>query len=830
MQFKNKVHRSPKAIYAFQLLLTHGAILAIILLGTFYRFQGLSHRNIWYDEALTVVQAEKSIAQINKDVPTPVHYYFVHYFLLLGKNTSTLGLPSVILGVLSIYVIYLTGVRIKNKTLGLLSAFLLSISPMHIEYSQQILFYSYYVFFSLMTLYFLIRFLEKWRESRFSYTDLALIIVFCVINIFTQAVSLVLTATTALILLIYFLSQPKTTWKYKYMFLPVTAAGAAVLVLLQSIRGGAYIKFLSDIRLDPKSDIPIGWSLSHQLSVGVLHFDMRFFLAMASWFGLGNGKPLTLYLSLALLGVLSFFISKKSRYYFSSIVMWIVIPFVFLYLFRRNHWFEEKYFIFVLPVYLIVVASGIEMLLNILPKLTKNPMKSRAVRVVSTVFIIIAILGCAQIPIRTRASFGFPTPNYRELNWRKVYDYLSENMRPGDKIVVPRDSTLFLEFYMPKGSLGTKLSDEKFLTYITSKEYSKLATEGFSYFYVCPEDYRYYYPYSATVFKDPKGVGNYGIYNISFVKKSPIPLLLRPDTQIYYYDDFKTSKYLAEAEKWVNVANSYWGSSSMPPIQCCNVLAPIKKQETYIDYSFLVPKDITSLRLVPQFEIGKNVQFKILAGKSEQDLGEIYSNLWTSPGYYKPEIILTQLNTVLYLRFTFSYSGETENLPNDSFLKSFGLFPTTNSGVLASEFSKSTDPKEKYKLMYSAELSVVKDVKWEADSIQNIGWWQDLFFGYLFKQHEMTEENPLIFRFNLGQKANQVNVELQTIETKTNTINVYYREGDGQWNILKNTYMEDYTNQKFTIQPIDSETLDLKFETSVPGESAKIRDLKVYVQ
>jgi len=805
-------------------------ILVIILTGSFYRFQGLSHRNIWYDEALSVAQAEKSIAQINKDVPTPVHYYFVHYFLLLGKNTFTLGLPSVIFGVLSIYAVYLIGIEIKNKTLGLLSAFLLSVSPMHIEYSQQILFFSYYVFFSLMILYFLIRFLKKWREDLFSYTDLILIIVFCVINIFTQVVSMSLVATATSILLTYFLIKPKTIWKYKCVFLPIFVTAVVVFILLQTVGSGWYKGFISNVRLDTKIDIPLGWSLSHQLNTNVLHFEPKFFLAMAAWFGLGNGYRLMFYISLAVLGLASFIAGGKIKYYFPLVVQWLSIPFILLYFLRTGHWFEEKYFIFMLPVYLIVIAVGIEALLNTPPKLTKNPTCSRTVRVGCVVFLTAVILSSAQEPIKTRASFGFPNAGYSEYNWRKVHDYLSKKMRSGDIIITPKGETYFLEFYMGKGSLGTKLFDERFLTHITSEEYSKMTARGFSYFYVCPEDYKYYYPYDATVFKSPKGVGKYGIYKVRFVEKSPVTLSLRDDAEIYYYDDFKSSKYLAEAAKWKNVANSYWGSSSVPYAQSYNMLAPIRKEETYIDYSFLVPKSLTSLRLVPQFEIGKNTQFKLLIGKSEQDLGEIYSNHWASPGYYKPEITLTQMNETLYLRFMFSYDENIENSPNDSFLKSFGLFPKINSGVLANGFSKSTDLEESYRLMYSADLSIIKDVRWEADTVQNAGWWQNLN-GYLFKQHKLAGGNPLIFRFNLGQKANWVGVDLKTSENETNTIDAYYREGNGQWSILKNAQKNINPDQKYIIEAVNSETLDLKFESSALGEeSAKIRDIVVYVQ
>src|SRR3989344_6961882 len=182
-------------------------LLFVILLGAFIlRMWDIDSRDIWYDELLTIQQSEKSISEINIDVPTPIHYYFVHLFLFFGKSTSVLGLPSVIFGLLTVLLVFLTAQRIVDERDGLVAAFLLAISPMHIEFSQQILFFSYFVFFSLLSFYFLLNFIFSLSKNSIAWWSLLFFVISCWINIHTQMMALVVTAIESIILTIFLLT------------------------------------------------------------------------------------------------------------------------------------------------------------------------------------------------------------------------------------------------------------------------------------------------------------------------------------------------------------------------------------------------------------------------------------------------------------------------------------------------------------------------------------------------------------------------------------------------------------------------------------------------
>ena len=168
---------------------SYGILLCILCLAFGFRIWGINSRDIWYDEALTILQSARTITQINLEVPTPVHYYFVHYALHFGRGTAILGSLSVIFGLATIFLSYLVAKKLFSNDAALVTAFLLAISPMCIEYSQQILFYSYYLFFSIASLFFTLRLAESLRNKIYLWLDLWLFLFFSAVNVLTHVMA-----------------------------------------------------------------------------------------------------------------------------------------------------------------------------------------------------------------------------------------------------------------------------------------------------------------------------------------------------------------------------------------------------------------------------------------------------------------------------------------------------------------------------------------------------------------------------------------------------------------------------------------------------------------
>lgn len=148
-------------------------LLLIVLLGTFLRIYDLGKENLWLDEGYTLATAEKSTSELldslyEYEINPPAYFLMIHYWIsLFGTSEFSLRFPSVIFGLISIFLIYLLGKEWFNKKTGLISAMLMSISMLNIEYSQEARTYTLLVMVTLLSLYFFTRLLKKGAPSHY---------------------------------------------------------------------------------------------------------------------------------------------------------------------------------------------------------------------------------------------------------------------------------------------------------------------------------------------------------------------------------------------------------------------------------------------------------------------------------------------------------------------------------------------------------------------------------------------------------------------------------------------------------------------------------------
>lgn len=136
-------------------------LIAILIFGFFLRIYTLDAKSLWVDEIGEVIVASNDILGVLMGASThyspPLDYLILHFFLILGKNNFIARLPSVVFGVASIGMIYLLGADFYSKKVGLISAFLLAISPFCIWYSQEARMYSLFLFLAIISFYFFFR-------------------------------------------------------------------------------------------------------------------------------------------------------------------------------------------------------------------------------------------------------------------------------------------------------------------------------------------------------------------------------------------------------------------------------------------------------------------------------------------------------------------------------------------------------------------------------------------------------------------------------------------------------------------------------------------------
>jgi mannosyltransferase len=97
--------------------------------------------SFWHDEALTVLLARKPVTDLiaitAADVHPPLYFLLVKVFILFGQSEFIVRLPSALCSVGAVAVLYLIGRDLFNEQVGLVSALIMTISPLQLFYAQE---------------------------------------------------------------------------------------------------------------------------------------------------------------------------------------------------------------------------------------------------------------------------------------------------------------------------------------------------------------------------------------------------------------------------------------------------------------------------------------------------------------------------------------------------------------------------------------------------------------------------------------------------------------------------------------------------------------------
>jgi 4-amino-4-deoxy-L-arabinose transferase-like glycosyltransferase len=137
-------------------------LLVLLLAGAALRVHGIGKESVWLDEAFSITVANAGfdtiIAETSEDVHPPLYYMLLEAWMsVAGTSETAARLLSTIFDLGLVVATFALGRRLAGETAGLLAAFLLAISPFHVEFSQEARMYTLLALLGALSTFALIR-------------------------------------------------------------------------------------------------------------------------------------------------------------------------------------------------------------------------------------------------------------------------------------------------------------------------------------------------------------------------------------------------------------------------------------------------------------------------------------------------------------------------------------------------------------------------------------------------------------------------------------------------------------------------------------------------
>lgn len=380
-------------------------ITSILLIGAFVRFNELGTDSLRTDEIFTATRAKESLISLFFKTPeeasfgySPIDRIFVHIAFYFGKNEFAVRFPSAIFGIITILLIYKVGKLLINENVGIIAAFLLSISCLHLEYSQEARYYVYAVFFALASLFSLHKAI---REKKKKYWVISAISLF--LTIVSHLSTLIFISILTLFVFIFsakeLLTKVHNIQSKKKLAIVFSVGTLFLIIILTYLKG--YNALLGAIKLNFSDS---------------LFFLVNYTLEKLSG---GGGWVLAFYLFFFSLGVV-LGLKKYRKEIFLLATLFLVPPLILFFARPEGYSFHIRYVLFILPIYLLIIALGVDAI---------SRMLSRTQGLILVLFIL-GIFGLTS----AKSIEGF----YRrpQEDWRGLGKFLEASLEPDDVLVV----------------------------------------------------------------------------------------------------------------------------------------------------------------------------------------------------------------------------------------------------------------------------------------------------------------------------------------------------------------------------------------------------------
>ena len=383
-------------------------LIPILLLATHVRLLYLTKADIWHDEGYTAATIKRPLIDIISTTTTDVHppfYYIIMHFcqLLFGDSIISLRSFSVACGVMTIAILFFLLQKIFSKRIAIFGAFLASLGPFLIRYSDEARMYALAALIGVAATYAFIMAVDKKDKKPWwiLYGFLA------AIGIYTQ----------------YFLALLLPA-HFVYLWLKIGGNRTAVIKIFTNkniwlAAGLCFLLFLpwlpvmiSQIsRVSGEFWIPEvnKFTIPTTLSM-FLTYDKR----IVRYFGL---------LLLPIMFIVSLVLARKFHKYRAAIwlmTIWSFLPMIIIYTLSKGRpIYLDRYFTYSAPAFYSLIAIYIGIIFS-----------SKRIRSIGLSIIFILLIGCYMWHVGSK--------NITEASWNNTntaMNHINDNIKSNDSII-----------------------------------------------------------------------------------------------------------------------------------------------------------------------------------------------------------------------------------------------------------------------------------------------------------------------------------------------------------------------------------------------------------
>lgn len=328
-----------------------GIILAIATCLFTYR---LGHEGVWIDELFSIRDAsayDSPLEIYRASRLRPLYYILLSFWMRFGSSDIWLRSLSVIISIVSVFLIYKLGKKLAGETEGLVAAALLMTSPLFINHTQEIRMYALSLCMCLAGSIFLAEALLTQRTDKPSQKVLAGWAAFRLLAICTVPLNLTLLIPDALLILLRFRREPK-------VLLSFTLWTIAIFVLWSP----AIAPLLRDASPD-SAYATERTEFSEPPGLGNLVYPLKFWMVWPFVTNLGTvAHKFYQLFTLVVAGLVGAgLIYKRRAAALPWALLWFALPLIPIIAFSLSvaRIWEPRYVLFVSPYLFILIAAGI---------------------------------------------------------------------------------------------------------------------------------------------------------------------------------------------------------------------------------------------------------------------------------------------------------------------------------------------------------------------------------------------------------------------------------------------------------------------------------------